>query len=254
MMRLLNKVAVVTGGASGMGEAICRKFAKEGAKVVIADYNYEGALKVANEINTETLDAAAAIKTDISIEADADAMIDTAIALFGKVDILVNNAGIMDGFEPVGEVSNERWERVFAVNVNGPMYASRKVIQYFLEQGSGNIINIASIGGMQGGRAGAAYVASKHAVIGLTKNTAFMYAKKGIRCNAIAPGAVATNIAQSMGNVSKFGQETTGVGMAINPAYGTPAQIASVALFLASDDSSFVNGAVVTADGGWTSY
>ena len=253
-MRLLNKVAVVTGGASGMGEAICRKFAKEGAKVVIADYNYEGALKVANEINAETLDAAAAIKTDISIEADADAMIDTAIALFGKVDILVNNAGIMDGFEPVWEVSNERWEKVFSVNVNGPMHASRKAIQYFLEQGSGNIINIASIGGLQGGRAGVAYVASKHAVIGLTKNTAFMYAKKGIRCNAIAPGAVATNIAQSMGTVSTFGQETTGVGMAINPAFGMPDQIASVALFLASDDSSFVNGSVVTVDGGWTSY
>ena len=110
-MKLMNKVAVVTGGASGMGEAICRLFAKEGAKVVIADYNYEGALKVANEINAETLDAAAAVKTDISIEADADAMIDTAIALFGKVDILVNNAGIMDGFEPVGEVSNERWDQ-----------------------------------------------------------------------------------------------------------------------------------------------
>ncbi len=253
-MRLLDKVAVVTGGASGMGEAICRLFANEGAKVVIADYNYEGALKVADEINAETLDAAAAIKTDVSNETDVDAMIDTAIALFGKVDILVNNAGIMDGFEPVGEVSNERWEKVFAVNVNGPMYASRKAIAHFLDQGGGNIINIASIGGLQGGRAGAAYVTSKHAVIGLTKNTAFMYAKKGIRCNAIAPGAVATNIANSMGTISTFGQQTTGVGMAINPAFGTPDQIASVALFLASDDSSFVNGAVVTADGGWTSY
>ena len=253
-MKLMNKVAVVTGGASGMGEAICRLFAKEGAKVVVADYNFEGAEKVASEINTETPDAATAIKTDVSIETDINAMIDTAITFFGKVDILINNAGIMDGFEPVGEVTNARWDRVFAVNVNGPMYASRKAIQYFLEQGHGNIINIASIGGLQGGRAGAAYVASKHAVIGLTKNTAFMYAKKGIRCNAIAPGAVATNIAQSMGNISTFGQETTGVGMAINPAFGMPEQIASVALFLASDDASFVNGAIVTADGGWTSY
>ena len=170
-------------------------------------------------------------------------MIDTAITLYGKLDILVNNAGIMDGFEPVGEVSNDRWEKVFAVNVNGPMYASRKAIAHFLEQGGGSIINIASIGGLQGGRAGAAYVASKHAVIGLTKNTAFMYAKKGIRCNAVAPGAVATNIAQSMGgDISTFGQQTTGVGMAINPAFGMPEQIASVALFLASDDASFVNG------------
>ena len=254
-MRLMNKVAIVTGGASGMGEAICRKFAKEGAKVVIADYNFEGALKVANEINAEILDAATAIKTDVSVETDINAMIDTAITLYGKLDILVNNAGIMDGFEPVGEVSNDRWEKVFAVNVNGPMYASRKAIDHFLEQGGGSIINIASIGGLQGGRAGAAYVASKHAVIGLTKNTAFMYAKKGIRCNAVAPGAVATNIAQSMGgDISTFGQQTTGVGMAINPAFGTPAQIASVAVFLASDHANFVNGAVVTADGGWTSY
>ena len=254
-MRLMNKVTIVTGGASGMGEAICRKFAKEGAKVVIADYNFEGALKVANEINAEILDAATAIKTDVSVETDINAMIDTAITLYGKLDILVNNAGIMDGFEPVGEVSNDRWEKVFAVNVNGPMYASRKAIAHFLEQGGGSIINIASIGGLQGGRAGAAYVASKHAVIGLTKNTAFMYAKKGIRCNAVAPGAVATNIAQSMGgDISTFGQQTTGVGMAINPAFGMPEQIASVALFLASDDASFVNGSVVTVDGGWTSY
>ena len=253
-MRLMNKVAIVTGGASGMGEAICRKFAKEGAKVVVADYNFEGALKVANEINAEILDAATAIKTDVSIETDINAMIDTAITLYGKLDILVNNAGIMDGFEPVGEVSNDRWEKVFAVNVNGPMYASRKAIAHFLEQGGGSIINIASIGCLQGGRAGAAYVASKHAVIGLTKNTAFMYAKKGIRCNAVAPGAVATNIAQSMGDISTFGQQTTGVGMAINPAFGMPEQIASVALFLASDDASFVNGSVVTVDGGWTSY
>ena len=205
-----------------MGEAICRLFAKEGAKVVVADYNFEGAEKVASEINTETPDAATAIKTDVSIETDINAMIDTAITFFGKVDILINNAGIMDGFEPVGEVTNARWDRVFAVNVNGPMYASRKAIQYFLEQGHGNIINIASIGGLQGGRAGAAYVA--------------------------------TNIAQSMGNISTFGQETTGVGMAINPAFGMPEQIASVALFLASDDASFVNGSVVTVDGGWTSY
>ena len=173
-----------------MGEAICRLFAKEGAKVVVADYNFEGAEKVASEINTETPDAATAIKTDVSIETDINAMIDTAITFFGKVDILINNAGIMDGFEPVGEVTNARWDRVFAVNVNGPMYASRKVIQYILEQGHGNIINIASIG----------------------------------------------------------------VGMAINPAFGMPEQIASVALFLASDDASFVNGAIVTADGGWTSY
>lgn len=253
-MRLHNKVAVVTGGASGMGEAISHRFAQEGAKVVIADYNLEGAEKVANDINALFPNAAVFLKADVSVEADNNAMIDTAVATFGHLDILVNNAGIMDGFEPVGDISNARWERVFAVNVNGPMYASRKAVALFLEQGFGNIINIASAGGLNGGRAGAAYTASKHAVIGLTKNTAFMYAKKGIRCNAIAPGTIITNISQSMTDINKFGQETTGVGMALVPSYGSAKQIADAVLFLASDDASYVNGEILNVDGGWTSY
>ena len=253
-MRLENKVAVVTGGASGMGEAICHLFAKEGAKVVVADYNLDGAEKVANDINELFPNAAIFLKVDVSVESDNNAMIDTTVDMFGHLDILVNNAGIMDGFEAVGDIKNARWEHVFAVNVNGPMYASRKAINIFLEQGFGNIINIASIGGMNGGRAGVAYTASKHAVIGLTKNTAFMYAKKGIRCNAIAPGAIATNIGQSMTDLNKFGQETTGVGMPLIPSYGSSKQIAGAALFLASDDASYVNGAILAVDGGWTSY
>lgn len=253
-MRLHNKVAVVTGGASGIGEAISHRFAQEGAKVVVADYNLEGAEKVAHDINALFPNAAVFLKADVSVEADNNAMIDTAVATFGHLDILVNNAGIMDGFEPVGAISNARWERVFAVNVNGPMYASRKAVALFLEQGFGNIINIASVGGLNGGRAGAAYTASKHAIVGLTKNTAFMYAKKGIRCNAIAPGAVVTNISQSMTDINKFGQETTGVGMALVTSYGSAKQIADAALFLASDDASYVNGEILNVDGGWTSY
>lgn len=128
----------------------------------------------------------------------------------------------------------------------------RKALPIFLEKENGVIINTASTGGFNGAHAGAAYGASKHAVIGLTKNTGYMYAQKGIRCNAIAPGGVATDIASSMENFNQFGMERTKPVQAVMPRVGQPEEVAKVALFLASDDASFVNGTVVTADGGWT--
>lgn len=251
-MTLEGKVAVVTGAASGMGKAIAELFARVGAKVVVSDINLEGAEGVASQIN-EQGGQAIALKTNVADANDIDQMIETAIKEFGTLDILVNNAGIMDGFEPVGDIKDDVWERVFAVNTTSVMRATRKAIPLFLEKEKGVIINIASTGGFSGAHAGAAYVASKHAVVGLTKNTAFMYAKKGIRCNAIAPGSVETNIAASMKNINEFGMERAGLTHGLSPRSGQPEEIAKVALFLASEDSSFVNGAIVTADGGWTS-
>lgn len=173
---------------------------------------------------------------------------------FGSLDILVNNAGIMDGMEPVVEVTDERWERIFAVNTTAVMKSMRIAIPIFLEQGHGVIVNNISAGGLYGARAGAAYTASKHAVVGLTKNTAFMYADKNIRCNGIAPGAVATNIQTSMTSISESGAKRQALGLAINPRIGQPEEIAKLAIFLGSDDASFVNGQVVAIDGGWTAY
>ncbi|GAB3061634.1 SDR family oxidoreductase [Virgibacillus ainsalahensis] len=250
-MKLKNKVAIVTGAASGMGKAIAELYAKEGAKVIVADLNSEGAEAVAKEI-TENNGVARAIQVNIANQKDIDNMIDTAVNEYGTVDILVNNAGIMDGFEPVGDILDERWDLIFDVNTKGVMRAMRKVLPIFLEKENGVIVNTASTGGLSGAHAGAAYGASKHAVIGLTKNTGYMYAQKGIRCNAIAPGGVATNIASSMNNVSEFGMERTKAVQAVMPRVGQAEEIAQVALFLASDESSFVNGTVVTADGGWT--
>ncbi|MBO8141177.1 MAG: SDR family oxidoreductase [Firmicutes bacterium] len=252
-MRLAGKVAVVTGAASGMGEQIARLFAKEGAKVVVADIDGDGAAKVAQAIAADG-GSAVAVTVNVAIEEDVQRMIDTALNEFGALDILVNNAGIMDNMVPVHELTDELWDRVIAVNATGPMRAMRKALPIFLEKGKGNIINIASIGGLNGSRAGAAYTASKHAVVGLTKNVGFQYAAAGIRCNAIAPGAVATNIASTMKEPSKFGSEKAGMGMSLNPRVGNPEEIAQVALFLASDESSFVNGAVFVVDGGWTAY
>lgn len=251
VMRLEGKVAVVTGAASGMGKAIAELYAQEGASVVVSDLNFEGAEAVVAGI-TSNGGKAIAVKTNVAVLDDINAMIDTAVNEFGTLDILVNNAGIMDNMAPIEDVNDERWDLIFDINTKGVMRAIRKAIPIFLEKGNGVIVNTASTGGFSGAHAGVAYTASKHAVVGITKNTGFMYAQKGIRCNAIAPGATITNIANTMTNINEFGLSRTKVTQGVIPRAGQAEEIAKVALFLASDESSFVNGAVITADAGWT--
>ncbi|WP_054704260.1 SDR family oxidoreductase [Bacillus sp. JCM 19041] len=251
-MKLQDKVAVVTGAASGMGAAIAKLYAKEGAKVIVADLNEVGAQAIATEI-TETGGTAKALKVNVAEQADIETMIDTAAAEFGTLDILVNNAGIMDSFEPIGDITDEKWDLLFDVNTKSVLRSTRKALPLFLEKGNGVIINIASSGGLNGAHAGAAYTASKHAVVGMTKNTGYMYAEKGIRCNAIAPGGVQTNIGAALKNINQFGASRLQKPQSVMPRVGQADEIAKVALFLASDDASFVNGTVVTADAGWTS-
>lgn len=250
-MKLKDRVATVTGAASGMGKEIAKTYASEGAKVIIADFNEKGAEEVAKEI-IENGGTAKSVKVNVANQEDIDRMIDTAIEEYGTLDVLVNNAGIMDGFEPVADIDDEKWDKIFDVNTKSMMRAMRKAVPIFRQKGKGVIVNTASTGGLNGAHAGAAYVASKHAVVGLTKNTAYMYANEGIRCNAIAPGGVQTNIGASIQDVSPFGMERTRPAQAVMPRTGSAKEIAKVALFLASDDSSLVNGTVITADAGWT--
>ncbi|KRE98244.1 3-ketoacyl-ACP reductase [Paenibacillus sp. Soil766] len=252
-MKLSGKVAIVTGAASGMGKAIAELFAAEGAKVVVSDLRVESAQTVVAGIEAKG-GTAIAVAANVSKEEDVALMIDTAVKEYGTVDILINNAGIMDNFVPAGDLTDELWERVFAINTTGVMRTTRKVLPIFTERKSGIIVNIASAGGLNGSRAGAAYTASKHAVVGFTKNVGFQYANLGIRCNAIAPGGVSTNIGTTITAPNPFGMERAMAGMGLNPRAGDPEEIAKVALFLASDDASFVNGTVVTADAGWTAY
>lgn len=253
MKKLESKVAIVTGSASGMGKEIALLYAEEGAKVIVSDLNLEGAEAVVKEIESKG-GTAIAVKTNVASEEEVNALIDQAVETFGTVDVLVNNAGIMDGFEPVGDITTDRFNRTLAVNTSSVMFASRKVLPIFLKKGKGSIINIASVAGLYGGRGGAAYVASKHAVIGLTKNTAFMYADKGVRTNAIAPGAIETNITSSMGQINKLGASRQALGNGLIPHMGQAKEVAQSALFLASDDASYINGQVVVVDGGWTAY
>lgn len=252
-MKLENKVAIVTGAGSGIGQAIAILYAKEGAKVVVSDINLDTANAVVSEIN-KSGGTAIAVAVNVAKQADVDNLIDSTVKTFGTLDILVNNAGIMDNFVPAGDVTDELWDRVFGVNVTGPMRAIRKALPIFIQKKKGVIINTASVGGLQGSRAGAAYTASKFAVVGLTKNIGYQYASLGIRCNAIAPGGVNTNIGKTIDNPNKFGMDRAMSGINLNPRTGEPEEIANVALFLASDDSSFVNGTVITADAGWTAY
>lgn len=236
-----------------MGREISRAYAFEGAKVMVADLNLATAQETVDLIKAEGGEAVAT-QGNVSDNNDCIAMIDHTIETFGTLDILVNNAGIMDGFQPVGEVEDGLFERVMAVNANSVMYTMRRAVQHFLAHGGGIIVNIASAGGLFGFRAGLAYTASKHAVVGMTRNTAFAYANDNIRCNAIAPGAVETNIGSSMHNLSQKGAERQSLGMGINPRLGQASEVAKAAVFLASEDSSFVNGEILLVDGGWGAY
>lgn len=252
MTKLNGKVAVVTGGASGMGKEIATLYGQEGAKVIVADFNFEGAETAAKEIN-DAGGSAQAISVNVTDLKQIEKMIDTAIDTFGDLNILVNNAGIMDGFEPVGEITDEKWDQIFDVNTKGVMRAMRKAVNYWVENDKeGTIVNTISTGGLNGAHAGVAYGASKHAVVALTKNTGWMYANKGIRVNGIAPGSIETNIGSSIKDVSELGMERAGATHALSPRVGQAGEVAEAALFLGSDASSFVNGTILTVDGGWT--
>ncbi len=250
---LQDKVSIVTGAASGMGKAIAELYAKEGSKVVVADINLAGAEATLAEIEKEG-GKGIAVKVDVSKEEDIQEMFRAAKEAFGDLDILVNNAGIMDNFEPAEVITDQLWERVFAINTTSVMRTTRLAIPIFKAKGKGVIINITSAGGLYGSRAGATYTASKHAVSGFTHNVGFQYAPLGIRCNAIAPGAIKTNIGATITHPDEFGASRAMAGISLNPRQGEPEEVAEAALFLASDRASFVNGETIKVDGGWTAY
>lgn len=254
-MRLKGKTAIVTGASSGMGRDIAYYFAKEGANVLAVARRSEK-LNQLIEDTRQFEGKITALSADITDKSKVEGMIDEVLKSFGKLDILVNNAGVMDDMSGVGDVTDEMLEKVFSINFNSVVFSMRKAVKYFEEVGGGVIINVASIGGLHGGIAGAVYTASKHAIVGLTKNTGFMYANKNIRCNAICPGGIATEIGNSefMKNINQEGAARTGLGLALNPRFGNPSEIASVAVFLASDDSGYINGQCIQVDGGWTAY
>lgn len=251
-MRLQDKVVVVTGAASGMGLAMATRFADEGAKVVAGDWNEERLIEAVDCIKAHGGEITG-VPGNIAEQETAENLIDVAIETYGGLDVLCNNAGIMDYMAAAGELDNETWRRVLGVNLDGPMYTTRRAVQYMLEHDGGSIVNVASTAGNHGGAAGTAYTVSKHGLVGLTRSTAWMYAKRGIRCNAIAAGATKTNIAESMPRekLDPAGAMRASEFAALIPGYLVPEDIAALALFLASDESRNISGAIIPADAGW---
>ena len=251
-MRFEKKSVVVTGAGAGMGKEITLRYLAEGAYVTAVDYNEKTLKELEKEVSEKSYPGK--LKTyvaDISHREDAEGMIDYAVREFGSLDILVNNAGISGRCEPVGELEDELWDRVLAVNLTGTMYAMRKAVNVMLGQESrGNIVNIASVAGLKGCRASSAYTVSKHGVVALTEHTAYMYLHEGIRVNAICPGGIRTDMAANHTNESKYGYARVRGGMDPDFVFGEKKNIADAVLFISSEEASFINGANLVVDGG----
>jgi NAD(P)-dependent dehydrogenase (short-subunit alcohol dehydrogenase family) len=251
-MKLQDKNVLISGAGSGMGKAMARLFAEEGARIVAIDTEMARLNALLTELKAEKY-SIWPFQCDVSDEQAVSDLFQFCKKQTGEPHILVNNAGILDDFTPADQLSTAKWNRVLGVNLHGAFYMIREALSSMLSNQKGVILNIASIGGLNGSRAGAAYTASKHALVGLTKNTAFMYAQKGIRCNAIAPGGINTHITDAL-IPDALGYERCMLGTATMPRMGEPNEIARLALFLCSEDASLINGAIITADAGWSAY
>lgn len=247
-MRLKDKVAIVTGGASGQGLATCRIFAREGAKVVVADWNHEAAEKAAAEIG------GLAVRVDVSKEAEVKAMIQAAVDAHGRLDILINNAGI--GFSATGrykmasviDTPEADWDAILAINLKSVALGCKHAIPLMVAQGGGAIVNIASINGIAALTGADAYTAAKGGIVALTRVLALDWAKKGVRVNCVCPGAVETPmIAGALNDPGFIDMVNTRIPLG---RAGKPEEIAAMSLFLASDEASFVQGAIIPVDGG----
>jgi NAD(P)-dependent dehydrogenase (short-subunit alcohol dehydrogenase family) len=235
-MKLEGKVALITGGGSGIGREIALAFAREGAKVLIAEFDESSGNAVASEIG----ETARFQQCDVSQEADVEAAIKATVDAFGGLDIVVNNAG-------VGE---QGWDRTIAINLSGVYYGCKHGAEAMASRGGGVIINLASILGLVGIGFTDPYVAAKHGVVGLTKNFAITYARRGVRVNCINPGFIETPMTQLFRENPQLREQIE--QQTPMRRMGTPEEIAKAALFLASDDSSFMTGAPLIVDGGWT--
>lgn len=255
MNRLADKVAIVTGGGAGIGRASAEMFAREGAAVAVLDVRGDAASAVATAIS-DSGGRAVGVAADVTDDTQVRAAVEQVRGAFGEINILYNNAGI--GSTGSVDVADEQdWDRCFAINAKGTFLCSRAVVPSMLEAGGGSIINQGSVAALVGIPNFAAYCAAKGAVVALTRAMSVDLAPRGIRVNALAPGTVFTPLMEPMLTARGGGDLERGLAMTIAKypigRLGTPEDIAAAALFLASDESAFVTGAVLAADGGMTS-
>ena len=253
MGRLQDKVAIITGGNSGVGAATALLFAKEGAKVVITARRQPQLDEVAAKIR-EAGGEVLPVVSDISKKGDADAVVAKAVEAYGKVDILVNNAGVLEeGLKPIDRLNDDDLDRILDINTKGTMYCMRAATTEMSKTGTGSIVNVASVAGVMG-CGGAAYVSSKAAIIGVTKHTALRFAGTGIRCNAVCPGTIVTPMVAGMNpanmDADMFGQMAKHSDLKVPPCM--PEDVANILLFLASDESRAITGQALVTDFGGT--
>jgi NAD(P)-dependent dehydrogenase (short-subunit alcohol dehydrogenase family) len=236
---------IVTGGGAGIGRATVERLVAEGGRVVAVDVSADRLTALTDEVQGDITTVAA----DITDPASTARILDAAGP---RIDGLANVAGIMDGFEPTAEIADATWDRVLAVNLTAMMRLTRAVLAPMLARGAGSIVNVGSEAGQRGSAAGTPYTTSKHAVNGFTRSTAFFYTPKGIRCNAVAPGPVATSIEAPFH--SDWAGERLGPLFQTNiPRVARPEELAAAITWLLSDDASNVSGAILSVDGGWAS-
>jgi len=247
--RVEGKVALVTGGASGIGRATALTFAREGAKLVIADMNTDGGQQTVHMI-TEQGGEATFVRTDVSKAVEVQALISQAVETYGRLDCAHNNAGISGGGRALtAEYAEDTWQQVIAVNLTGVWFCMKYEIPQILHQGGGTIVNTASTAGLTGSRGISAYVASKHGVVGLTKTAALEYAQQGIRVNCVCPGAIQTPMTERAWS----DPERRAQVIASEPVgrIGSPEEIAEAVVWLCSNAASFVTGHAMSVDGGY---
>lgn len=243
-----NKVAIVTGGGSGIGEACAHTFSRSGASVIVADYDEEGGRKVTEAINGDG-GAATFVQVDVSQPDQVEKMVATAVSTYGGLHVAVNNAGIGGAQSLTGDYPLDSWKQVLAVNLDGVFYCMRYELPAMLESGGGSIINMASILGSVGFANSPAYVAAKHGVVGLTKTAAVEYSAQGVRINSVGPGFIRTPLLDA-----NLDEATLGAIASMHPIQrlGTAQEVADLVAFLGSDAASFCTGGYYLVDGAYT--
>ena len=251
-MRFQNKTAIVTGSTKGIGKATAKLLAAEGAKVVVVGTTEEAGHAVVDEITAAGAEAFFQ-KTDVTSGADLDALVSAALDQYGKIDILINNAGIGGSLANLDQITDEEWNKVLATNLTAPFQLLKRVVPVMEKAGGGTVVNVASMASTGAGRGGIAYTTAKHGILGLTRQVSLDHGHSGIRINAVLPGPIDT---QMIARILAMPQHPLNLKIKMSPSGrpGLPEEVAQAIAFLASEESSFIHGAALAVDGGYTIF